>query len=67
MIKERVKEFIILMMVVYEGVFRNDKIEGKGINYFSDGGRRMGDYYNGKPIGKHIRLTKDGDVELENL
>ena len=45
---------------------RNDKFEGKGIKYFSNGDRRMGDYYNGKPIGKHAKLTKNGDVKIEN-
>ena len=45
---------------------RNDKFEGKGIFYFNNGDRMMGDYYNNKPVGKHVRLTKNGDVKIEN-
>ena len=45
---------------------KNDKFEGKGIEYFNNGDRRMGDYYNDKPIGKHVILTKNGDVRIEN-
>jgi len=26
----------------------------------------MGDYYNNKPIGKNVMLTKNGDVKIEN-
>ena len=38
-------------------------MEGKGILYFNNGDRMMGDYYNGKPIGKHVLLTKNGEVK----
>ena len=41
-------------------------MEGKGILYWSDGGRAMGDYSNGNPIGKHAILTKNGDVKIIN-
>ena len=51
---------------MFEGDFKNDKKEGKGIFYFNDGDRRMGDYSNDKKIGKHIRLTKDGEVKIKN-
>ena len=51
---------------IYEGEWRNDKKEGKGIYYFSNGDRQMGDYYNDDPIGKHVRLTKNGAVKIEN-
>ena len=51
---------------IYEGEWRNDKKEGKGIYYFSNGDRGMGDYYNDDPIGKHVKLTKNGDVKIEN-
>ena len=40
--------------------------EGKGIFYFANGDRMMGDYLNGKPIGKHVMLTRYGEVKLEN-
>jgi len=26
----------------------------------------MGDYYNGKPIGKHVMLTKNNNIEVIN-
>ena len=49
----------------YEGGWRNGKKEGKGIYYFNNGDRRMGDFCNGEPVGKHVTLTKDGDVKTE--
>ena len=50
----------------YEGDFRNDKREGKGIFYFNNGDRQMGDYYNDNPIGKHVTLTQYGEVIVNN-
>ena len=44
----------------------NDKKEGKGIYYHNNGDRRMSDYSNDKPIGKHITLTKNGEVKTTN-
>ncbi len=41
---------------VYEGVWKNDKKHGKGIFYGKDK-RRMGDNFNGVPIGKRVFLT----------
>ena len=41
-------------------------MEGKGIYYKNNGDRVMDDYYNNKPIGKHFKLTKDGDVYIVN-
>ena len=67
MVKWKEKEyFIINEDGRYEGDFRNDKFEGKGIDYINNGDRIMGDYYNDKPVGKHFRLTENGDVEIEN-
>ena len=40
--------------------------EGKGIFYFANGERMMGDYLNGKPIGKHVMLTRYGEIKIEN-
>ena len=50
----------------YEGEFRQYKREGKGIYYYNDVDRRIGDYYNDKEIGKHDTLTKSGDIKIEN-
>ena len=50
----------------YEGDWKNDKKEGKGIYYYNDGNRSMGDYLNDKPIGKHAKLTKNGEVKTIN-
>ena len=40
--------------------------EGKGIYYFVNGDRIMGDYSNSKPIGKHVKLTKNDEVKVNN-
>ena len=50
----------------YEGDWKNDKMEGKGIHYYKNGDRVMGDYSNDKFIGKHVTLTKDGEVKIQN-
>ena len=50
----------------YEGDFKNDKQEGKGIYYYPNGDRMMGDYYNNKPKGKHVMLTRNGEVKTYN-
>ena len=50
---------------VYEGDWKNDKKHGKGIFYGKDK-RRMGDYFNGVPIGKHVFLTNNGEVEIKD-
>ena len=41
-------------------------MEGKGIAYFNNGDRMMGDYYNGNQIGKHVMLTRNGEVKTYN-
>ena len=41
-------------------------MEGKGIKYYNNGDRRMGDYSDDKPIGKHVTLIKNGEVETKN-
>ena len=51
----------------YEGDYRNDKREGKGIYYYNDGDRQMGDYSNDKRIGKHVILTKNGEIITNNF
>ena len=50
----------------YEGDWKNDKKEGKGIYYFKNGNREMGDWKDGKEIGKHVILKKNGEVKEEN-
>ena len=47
----------------YEGNFRSDKKEGKGIYYYNNGDRSIGDYYNDKPIEIHAILTKNDEVK----
>ena len=37
--------------------------EGKGVIYWNNGDREMGDYSNDNQIGKHVMLTKDGEVK----
>jgi hypothetical protein len=44
---------------------RNRKKEGKGIYCFNNGDKRMGDFFNGEHVGKHVTLTKDGEVKAE--
>ena len=34
--------------------------------YYHKGDRSMGDYYNDKPIGKHVLLTNNGEIQIEN-
>ena len=67
MVKWKEKEFIILFNVGrYEGDWRNSKKEGKGIYYYNNGNRMMGDYYNDNPTGKHVMLTRNGEVKKYN-
>jgi antitoxin component YwqK of YwqJK toxin-antitoxin module len=45
----------------YEGEFKNNKREGKGIFYYNNGDRYEGDYKNDKREGKGILYFNDGD------
>ena len=47
----------------YEGDWKNDVPDGKGIYYYSNGDREMGDYANNSKIGNHITLTRNGNVK----
>ena len=38
------------------------KKEGKGIYYYTDGNREMGNYLKGRQVGKHVTLHSNGDV-----
>jgi len=50
----------------YEGDFKDDKKDGKGIYYYNNGDREIGDYLNGKPVGKHVKLSADGNIVTIN-
>ena len=43
----------------YEGDFKNDKPEGKGIIICKNGDKYEGDFKNGIPDGKGIMFNKD--------
>ena len=43
-----------------------NKKEGRGIYYYSNGDREMGDYFNDKSIGKQVMLTKNNEVKVIN-
>ena len=45
---------------------KKDKYEGKGIIYYNNGDRKIGDYHNYNPTGKHILLTKNGEIKIYN-
>ena len=34
--------------------------------YYHNGDREMGDFYNGNPIGKHVTLTTNGELKINN-
>jgi hypothetical protein len=36
--------------------------EGKGVYYYNNGDREIGDYLKDKKIGKHVILHKNGKV-----
>ena len=50
----------------YVGQVVNGLREGKGIYYYHNGDRMMGDYYNGNRIGKQVMLTRNGEVKINN-
>ena len=37
-------------------------MEGKGVFYYNNGDREMGDYLNGKQVGIHVKLNFNGKV-----
>ena len=60
----------------YEGDFKNNKRDGKGvcdikngqaegggITYFHIGDRAMGNYHNSQRIGNHIYLSRNGEFK----
>ena len=38
----------------------------KGVYYYNNGDREMGDYSNGKRIGKCVMLKRNGEVKTYN-
>ena len=46
----------------YEGDWKDDKREGKGVYYYFNGDREMGDYLDNKEIGTHAVLKANGKV-----
>ena len=42
-------------------------MSGKGIVYFNDGSRAMGDYCNDKPVGKYVRLYPNGSIKYREF
>ena len=42
------------------------RYDGKGIFYYNNGDRKIGDYSKGEPIGKHVILKKNGEIETKN-
>ena len=58
------KEYVFGMMEIYmKVIFKNDKIEGKGISYNNDGNIYEGDFKNDKKEGKGIMYYKNGEKE----
>ena len=47
----------------YEGEFKDDYGEGKGVFYYKNGENHEGQFHNGKPIGSHVKYLVDGTVE----
>ena len=48
----------------YDGEWKNDKYEGKGIYYYKNGDRYEGDWKNGKREGKGIYYYSYGDRKM---
>ena len=46
----------------YEGDWKNDIREGKGIYYSKSGNIEIGEYLNGESIGMHVRIYNNGKV-----
>ena len=50
----------------YIGQVVNGIPEGKGIYYYNNGDRMMGDYFDDNQIGKHVMLTKNRAIKTCN-
>ena len=49
----------------YEGDWKDGLREGQGIYYYNNGDRELGNYYSDEPVGKHVKLMKNGEVKVE--
>ena len=47
----------------YEGDIINGSKDGEGIFYWKEGVKDMGRFSEDKPIGKHVKIKKNGEVE----
>ena len=47
----------------YEGDFKEGKKEGKGVFYYNNGDREMGDFMNDAPVGMHVKYCIEGKIK----
>ena len=40
-------------------------MEGKGIYYYNNGDREMGNYLNDCKVGKHVTLRNNGNIDAQ--
>ena len=40
--------------------------EGRGVLYYKNGDKKMGEYKNDKPIGNHVMISKNGKTKNIN-
>ena len=52
---------------IYEGDWKNNRKEGKGLFYYNNGDRQMGDFSNNNPIGKHVILHSNNEITFKNF
>ena len=43
-----------------------NKRDGKGIVYYKNRNRKIGDFFDGHPIGKHVLFKNNGEIETIN-
>ena len=61
-IKEKVEVHFFMNGDIFEGEWKNDKKNGKGIKYYINGDREMGDFENDKRVGNHVALYTNGRI-----
>ena len=52
---------------MYEGEYKNDNMNGRGVYYYAEGNREMGDFINGKEIGVHLTLHPNGKYSVNDF
>ena len=60
-----IKDLHVEKVIPFEGDWNDNKKEGKGILYLSNGDRIVGDYLNDKCIGKHVLFLKNGEIHYK--